>query len=111
MVALHLLPRSAGDVRFGVVAGKKVGGAVQRNRVRRLIREALRQRLPSVRRGAHAVWVARPAAARASYAEVEQAISSLMDRARLFLPEMAAPGALSPESPGVPAPARTEPSL
>ncbi|MBR7092510.1 MAG: ribonuclease P protein component, partial [Clostridia bacterium] len=37
--------------RVGITAGKKVGGAVQRNRARRLLREAYRAVSPGV--GAH----------------------------------------------------------
>jgi ribonuclease P protein component len=89
LAVLHLLPRAAGDIRFGVVVGKKVGGSVQRNRVRRLFREALRGCLPEIRRGVHGVWVARPAAADASFGDVERAVRDLMERARLFQAETA----------------------
>src|SRR5438876_10560050 len=102
IVALHLLPRAPGDVRFGIVAGKKVGGAVQRNRVRRLLREAIRRFLPEIRRGAHGVWVARPAAAEASFTAVEQAVRELMERARVFLPEPRGAGAAASAGQGVP---------
>jgi len=41
LLVLYLLP--AGDTARAVVASRKVGGAVQRNRAKRLLREALRQ--------------------------------------------------------------------
>jgi ribonuclease P protein component len=87
LAVLHALPRATGDVRFGVVVGKKVGKAVQRNRVRRLFREALRHQLPALQRGVHAVWVARPAASDAGFSEIEHTVHDLMERARLFRPE------------------------
>lgn len=40
LLVVYLLP--AGDTARAVVASRKVGGAVQRNRAKRLLREALR---------------------------------------------------------------------
>ncbi len=46
-------------VRVGITTGKKVGNAVQRNRCRRIIREAFRQLYPQVTGGWDVVFVAR----------------------------------------------------
>ena len=48
-----------GIARAGITAGKKVGGAVQRNRCRRIIREAYRSLLTRVEGGWDIVFVAR----------------------------------------------------
>lgn len=45
--------------RYTVVAGKKVGKAVQRNRARRVVREALRLRHPELRTGHDIVVIVR----------------------------------------------------
>ncbi len=45
--------------RYTVVAGKKVGKAVQRNRARRVVREALRLRHPALRTGHDIVVIVR----------------------------------------------------
>lgn len=45
--------------RYTVVAGKKVGKAVQRNRARRVVREALRLRHPGLRTGHDIVVIIR----------------------------------------------------
>lgn len=46
-------------VRVGITTGKKVGNAVQRNRCRRIIREAFRPLYPQVTGGWDVVFVAR----------------------------------------------------
>ena len=52
-VVLYAFPRDAedgGEVRLGVSVGRKVGGAVERNKVKRTMREAfwsLSERLPA----------------------------------------------------------------
>lgn len=48
-----------GFPRAGITVGKKIGGAVQRNRCRRIIREAYRQLLPRIQGGWDIVFVAR----------------------------------------------------
>ena len=47
------------EVRVGITTGKKVGNAVQRNRCRRIIREAFRQLYPQTSGGFDIVFVAR----------------------------------------------------
>lgn len=50
-----------GTGSFAVVAARRVGGAVERNRARRILREAWRQVSPQVRADSDAVLVAREA--------------------------------------------------
>jgi len=49
------------QTRFGFATGKRLGGAVVRNRVRRRIREALRVMAPSFQPGWDVLIIARPA--------------------------------------------------
>ena len=48
------------QTRFGLATGKRLGGAVVRNRVRRRIREALRAMAPSFQPGWDVLIIARP---------------------------------------------------
>ena len=79
--------RQAGEpapARVGVVAGKRVGGAVVRNRVKRRLREALRRELPRVSAGWDLVCGAKPPAAEAPYAALAAELRMLLVRAGLL---------------------------
>jgi ribonuclease P protein component len=64
--------------RLGVTAGKRVGGAVRRNRVKRLLREVYRQNKALFPADCDVVCVARPGADRLDY----RAVQSELERAR-----------------------------
>lgn len=42
-MTVFLLPRKPGPPRLGIAATKKLGGAVERNRAKRVVREIFRQ--------------------------------------------------------------------
>src|SRR5215213_8779708 len=63
---------SAEPLRSGFITTKRLGGAVVRNRVRRRLREILRRHQHALSAGVWLVVIARPAAARASYAQLEE---------------------------------------
>lgn len=69
--------------RFGFVAGKKVGGAVRRNRAKRLLREAVRHRLPKIEKGWDLVFIARSQAEGAALKAIDDGVEQLLHRAKL----------------------------
>jgi ribonuclease P protein component len=66
--------------RFGLSTGRKLGGAVVRNRVRRRLREALRVMAPSFQPGWDVLIIARPPVTAAEYHTLAGALQSLLRR-------------------------------
>ena len=58
-LVLYVRKNRAGSCRIGITASKKIGNAVQRNRARRVIREAFRQIKSSLKGHYDLVFVAR----------------------------------------------------
>ena len=82
LVVLRVLPNSLGSNRYGFAAGKRLGGAVVRNRVKRRLREVVR-RTP-IKDGWDMVFIARQAAAEADYHTLRKATEELLARAQLL---------------------------
>jgi ribonuclease P protein component len=64
------VPAEPGDVRLGITVSKKVGPAVTRNRVKRLVREAFRVRKALFGEGLDVVFIAKKSASDATYDQV-----------------------------------------
>ena len=75
LLSLRLRPNQLGHVRYGFAISRRVGGAVVRNRLRRRLRELVRELPPDG--GYDLVVVLRPASVQASYSELRTALRSL----------------------------------
>jgi ribonuclease P protein component len=69
----------AAPVRVGFTVGGSVGGAVKRNRAKRLLREAARA--ACIKPGSDVVLVAKPPVAESSLADVRAALDTALERA------------------------------
>jgi ribonuclease P protein component len=69
---------------LGVITGSKIGGAVVRNRARRLLRETFRVHQHDLAGPVDLVLVARPSIAGKGFAEVERDFLTTLRKARLL---------------------------
>lgn len=79
-VTLYLAPTEA-EPRTAVVAGRAVGGAVRRNRAKRMIREAWRALSPRLARPVDVVLVARSPIEGATTTELIEEVEDVLSRA------------------------------
>ena len=79
---MKAMPHGLSLSRHGFAVTKKVGKAVQRNRVKRVLREIMR--LQSLKPGWDIVFIARSVAVNVNYHQLERAVTSLLARAQLL---------------------------
>ena len=84
LVVIRALPNSLAFSRCGFSVSKRVGKAVTRNKVKRRLREIVR--LIPVKSGWDIVFIARPAAATADYANLRSSVVGLLSRSCLLKP-------------------------
>lgn len=72
--------------RIGLITSRRVGGAVERNLVRRRLREIVRAARPHLKAGVWLALIARQAAARASFQALRDEWLQLAQRSSILTP-------------------------
>ncbi len=78
LLVLYRYKNNQGKRRFGFTVSKKVGKAVVRNRVRRVLKETCRHNEQMFPADSDYVVVARPAASKANYNELANSLHKLL---------------------------------
>jgi len=83
-LVLVFVKRKTNHLKVGFSISKKVGNAVKRNRVRRLLKEAFRHVLDDVQPNTLMVFIARPDIINLDYRAVQQNVKHILKKADLF---------------------------
>jgi ribonuclease P protein component len=84
MVVLYVLPNISNVRRVGFAAGKRLGNAVVRNRVKRLLRDSYRLNQYKLIDGIDLLLVGRQAAVKSDSMAVAKAFIHLCEKARIL---------------------------
>jgi ribonuclease P protein component len=83
LLVLRSLRTDRRESRVGLSTPRTLGGAVERNRVKRRLREAMRRRMERIGPGWDLLVIARPAAATASMADLGEALDVLLRQSEI----------------------------
>jgi len=85
LLVLATLPNELEHNRYGFAVGKRVGGSVERNRAKRLLREAIRVRHAELEQGNDVLLIARNSFRdETTLREVSEQLDGLLKRAEIW---------------------------
>ncbi|MCB0176013.1 MAG: ribonuclease P protein component [Anaerolineae bacterium] len=85
LMVLAFLQNELEHSRFGFVVSKRLGNAVQRNKIKRRMREAVRLRLSQIKPGFDMVIIARKPASSATFKAIDQSLVRLLEASQLLM--------------------------
>jgi ribonuclease P protein component len=86
-ILYYLGNKEPGNSKVAIACGKKIGKAIVRNRIKRVLREACRQNLSQIKDGYNIIFIARAKIKGISYHDVEKNMAVLLKKAGLLKQE------------------------
>ena len=84
-LVMYILDNKSDSTRVGISVSKKVGNAINRNKVRRRIKESYRLNIDeNVKYGYDIIFIARVSCNEAEYKDIEKAINHLVKKSNLI---------------------------
>lgn len=83
-IVIYVQKNRDNETRIGITASKKIGNAVQRNRAKRVIREACREMMLQIKPGYDIVLVARKRTVQVKSGEVKNALTKMLAEANIL---------------------------
>lgn len=83
-LVLYFLPNDLPHFRLGISVSKKIGRAVLRNRLKRLVREAVRSLQEEVKPGHDLIFIVRMGAREADFHQIVGSVTHLLKKSGLL---------------------------
>jgi ribonuclease P protein component len=84
-LVLYILPNQKEERKVGFAVGKRLGGAVIRNRIKRLLRESFRLNQHRFKGGIDLIVIGRQPIVGRGFADVNKALLDVAGRAKIFV--------------------------
>ncbi len=83
-IVLYVVSSKTKDIKVGLAVTKKVGHAVVRNKIRRRLREIIKQSIPNLKQNYNIIVVAKECVTKASFDELSHEYNKLIKKADLI---------------------------
>jgi len=83
-MVLVVIANQVGQTRIAVIAGRSIGKAVRRNRVKRLTRAAISPYIETIKPGWDILLIARRPAGQVDFSTIYETLGALLKRANLI---------------------------
>ena len=86
-LVLYFTPSKTKNIKVGFAVTKKIGHAIKRNKIRRRLREIVRNYLPNLKENCNIILVAKESSKEASFVSLADEFANLTKKANISIDE------------------------